>query len=357
MISAGTPAFHLYSNTNMFAMNAFPLETCRNACQACLLNWSDAIQPIIYCYLYYHLKYTLKIIKGNLSTSQVNIQIPAVQTQLKFAWISSFRYWLGELEAVCLHFRTLHNHNGELTGPKAAMATLQRPKVVKRLSWQDMSPASPRIHLTRRIVQLQGNKASADILEQAKQICNEYVEAKLERDGIKNRSLSVAFSNSHQEASQVSNRVQEVGELLELCYPRLYSDISSRVNVPFSSENAVHEVFNNVSSEILSDGLNWARIVALYAFAGGLVAECCKEGRNSFVLDIGNWMYEFAALYMVDWIKSRGGWVRWITFVLETEILKFILKPRMERAYEALKVYKQRTVVINANSIGFLLRL
>ena len=196
------------------------------------------------------------------------------------------------------------------------MATLQRPKVVKRLSWQDMSPDSPRIHLTRRIVQLQGNKASADILEQAKRICNEYVEAKLERDGIKNRSLSFAFSNSStqqsgsEKVSKVSCRVREVGELLERCYPRLYTDISNHVNVPFNSENAVHEVFNNVSSEILSDGLNWARIVALYAFAGALVAECCKDGRNSFVLDIGNWMYEFAALYMVDWIKNKGGWVR-----------------------------------------------
>ncbi|KAL9988654.1 hypothetical protein ACROYT_G003125 [Oculina patagonica] len=177
-----------------------------------------------------------------------------------------------------------------------------------------MSPASPRIHLTRRIVQLQGNKASADILEQAKQICNDYVEAKLEREGIKNRGLSFAFSTQQssgetaEKACKISSRVREVGELLELCYPRLYTDISSRVNVPFSSENAVHEVFNNVSSEILSDGLNWARIVALYTFAGALAAECCREGRNSFVLDIGNWMYEFAALYMVDWIKSKGGW-------------------------------------------------
>lgn len=199
------------------------------------------------------------------------------------------------------------------------MASLQRPKVVKRLSWQDMSPASPRIHLTRRIVQLQGNKASADILEQAKQICNDYVEAKLEREGIKNRGLSFAFSTQQssgetaEKACKISSRVREVGELLELCYPRLYTDISSRVNVPFSSENAVHEVFNNVSSEILSDGLNWARIVALYTFAGALAAECCREGRNSFVLDIGNWMYEFAALYMVDWIKSKGGWVRIIS--------------------------------------------
>lgn len=194
------------------------------------------------------------------------------------------------------------------------MATLQRPKAVKRLSWQDLSPDSPRIQLTRRIVQLQGNKTSADILEQAKQICNDYIEAKLEREGFKNRSWTFTFSNSapRQESgemvSQVSIRVREVGRLLEQSYPRLYKDISGRINVPFNSENTVHDVFNNVSSEILSDGLNWARIVALYAFAGALVAECCKEGRNSYVLEIGNWMYEFAALYMVDWIKSKGGW-------------------------------------------------
>lgn len=194
------------------------------------------------------------------------------------------------------------------------MATLQRPKIVKRLSWQDMAPSNPRMQLTRRIVQLQGNKVYAEILEQAKQICNDYVEAKIERDGMKNRSLSFAFSNPDskpsEKTSEVSHRVQEVGKLLELSYPRLYTDISSHVNVSFSSENAVHEVFNNVSSEILSDGLNWARIIALYAFAGALVSECCKEGRNSFVLDIGNWMYEFAALYLVEWIKNKGGWVR-----------------------------------------------
>lgn len=62
--------------------------------------------------------------------------------------------------------------------------------------------------------------------------------------------------------------------------------------------------------EILSDGLNWVRIVVLYVFVGGLVVECCKEGCNFFVFDIGNWMYEFVVFYMVDWIKSKGGWVR-----------------------------------------------
>lgn len=62
--------------------------------------------------------------------------------------------------------------------------------------------------------------------------------------------------------------------------------------------------------EILSDGLNWVRIVVLYVFVGVFVVECCKEGCNFYVLEIGNWMYEFVVFYMVDWIKSKGGWVR-----------------------------------------------
>lgn len=190
------------------------------------------------------------------------------------------------------------------------MSTIRRAKMVKRLSWQDMSPSSPKIRLTRRIVQLEGEKISAEILRQAKTICNEYIEAKLERDGFTSRSLS---PNSPTEVtsrknSEVSHRIQEIGELLELGYPALYMNISSQLNVSFSNENAVHEAFNNVSSEILSDGVNWPRIVAVYAFCGALVCECYKEGRNSFVLNMGNWMYEFAALHFVEWIKLQGGW-------------------------------------------------
>ena len=47
-------------------------------------------------------------------------------------------------------------------------------------------------------------------------------------------------------------------------------------------------------------------------------------------------------------------------FVLETATLKFVLKPRMPRAYKdykALEVYKQETVAIKTNSVGLVLRL
>ena len=188
-------------------------------------------------------------------------------------------------------------------------AVLSRPTMgAKKLSWNDMTSSSPRIHVTRRILQLQNDKSASEILDRAKQFCSEYVNAKLEREGLKTFSITEKYSDR---PSRVSKRIQEVGVLLEECYPRLYTDISRHINTTLTSESVVNDVFLSVSTEILSEGINWARLVALYAFAGALTVECYEKGKQAFVVDMGNWMYEFAALYMVDWIKRRGGWVSW----------------------------------------------
>lgn len=97
--------------------------------------------------------------------------------------------------------------------------------------------------------------------------------------------------------------------MFEYGYFGFYRDIFGYVNIFFSSENVVYDVFNNVLLEILIDGFNWGWIVVLYVFVGVFVFECCREGCNFFVFDIGNWMYEFVVLYLVEWIKFKGGWV------------------------------------------------
>ena len=97
--------------------------------------------------------------------------------------------------------------------------------------------------------------------------------------------------------------------LLEVCYPGLYTDLSRHVNTSFASKSEVNDVFIGVSSEILSKGVNWARIVALYTFSGALAAECYKRDKKEFVAEMDEWMFEFAALHLVDWIKRKGGWV------------------------------------------------
>lgn len=196
------------------------------------------------------------------------------------------------------------------------MSTLRPTLTKKRLSWLDMNTSSShqKIRITRRIVQLQQDKFASKLLDEGKQLCCEYVDAKLQREGLKRSSGSYWTSNSAQSFGEnwptISTRVQEVGWMLEECYPRLYTDISQHVNVPFTSEEVVHDLFRHVCSEILSDGVNWARIVAVFQFAGALATECYKDSRSVYVNDISSWMYELTAMYLIDWIKRRGGWVR-----------------------------------------------
>lgn len=174
------------------------------------------------------------------------------------------------------------------------------------------STSHQKIRITRRIVQLQQDKFASKLLDEGKQLCCEYVDAKLQREGLK-RSSGSYWTSSAQDFGEnwptISARVQEVGWMLEECYPRLYTDISQHVNVPFTSEEVVHDVFRHVCAEILSDGVNWARVVAVFQFAGALAAECYKDSRSVYVNDISSWMYELTAMYLIDWIKRRGGWV------------------------------------------------
>ena len=208
-----------------------------------------------------------------------------------------------------------------------ARPTLQRPTIQKKLSWQDMANASPRVRVTKRIMKLQQDKVASQLLDQAKQMCTEFVEAKLERDGFlqsnrKNKPTaltSMFISSNIDTAVMVSKRMQDIGEMLEECYPRLYVNIAQHVNTSFTSENIVNEVFNNVATEIVHDGVNWARIAAVYTFAGALTSECYKNNKIGFVSDIANWMYEFSALHLVDWVKKKGGWVSILQLRIKTK--------------------------------------
>ncbi|EDO30802.1 predicted protein, partial [Nematostella vectensis] len=153
---------------------------------------------------------------------------------------------------------------------------------------------------------------AARLLDQAKQLCTEFIDGKLQREGLKRAGITAWTGNTFdgdEKWPTISKRAQEVGWMLEECYPRLYADISRHVNASFTSETVVHDVFSSVCTEIVKDGVNWARIIAVYTFAGALATECYKDSRSVFVTEVSNWMYEFTALHLVDWIKKRGGWV------------------------------------------------
>ena len=64
---------------------------------------------------------------------------------------------------------------------------------------------------------------------------------------------------------------------------------------------------------MFADNITWTRIIALYAFAGGLAVDCVVHGRAIFLGKIVNWLGSFVMRNIAKWIQEQGGWVCPIT--------------------------------------------
>ncbi|XP_074532666.1 bcl-2-like protein 1 [Halichoeres trimaculatus] len=91
----------------------------------------------------------------------------------------------------------------------------------------------------------------------------------------------------------------------ELLYTQAFSDLSSQLDV--TPDTAYHS-FKNVMDELFKDGVNWGRIVGLFAFGGVLCTECFQKGMGELVSRIADWMTVYLDEHISPWIQSQGGW-------------------------------------------------
>ena len=138
----------------------------------------------------------------------------------------------------------------------------------------------------------------------SQKLCEDYIHARLRRSGISDFDLSSTLSNT-----DCSLTLQSMGEILELRYPKLFSKISMHLRITYSNEAVVWGAFNKFAANLFIDGVTWARIIALFAFAGGLAVDCAAHGRAIFLGRIGYWLAAFVAKNLANWIKQHGGWV------------------------------------------------
>lgn len=105
-------------------------------------------------------------------------------------------------------------------------------------------------------------------------------------------------------------------------------NICNRLNV--NSDNASY-VFYELSEEIFESGINWGRIIMLYAFAGKL-AEHCKKTNNEHVIEkVSSWLGN-AVSRKSSWIRESGnGWVG--NFSLFKGKLTFFILCKQENCY------------------------
>lgn len=143
-----------------------------------------------------------------------------------------------------------------------------------------------------------------EITVTSQKLCEDYIHARLRRSGISD--FDMASTMSHSDCSLM---LQSMGQILELRYPKLFSKISVHLRVTYSNEAVVWGAFNKFASHLFIDGITWARIVALFAFAGGLAVDCAAHGRAIFLGRIGCWLAAFVSKNLVKWIKEHDGWV------------------------------------------------
>ena len=148
------------------------------------------------------------------------------------------------------------------------------------------------------------------ISEQAAFLCQKYIEARFTRSELcyydpkrKNEKPFVECSED------VVRTLCEVGALLEKGYPKLYSNVLDQLNCSPVLGIIAANMFNRVSEQIISSGVSWARIIALYAFAGALAYDFTQVGEARLVRCLATWMKQFSTQRLSSWIRKNGGWV------------------------------------------------
>lgn len=104
----------------------------------------------------------------------------------------------------------------------------------------------------------------------------------------------------------VKAALRDSADKFELLFTQAFSDLSSQLDV--TPDTAYHS-FKSVMDELFKDGVNWGRIVGLFAFGGVLCVECVEKNMSELVSRIADWMTMYLDEHISPWIQSQGGWV------------------------------------------------
>lgn len=104
----------------------------------------------------------------------------------------------------------------------------------------------------------------------------------------------------------VKRALQESADEFEQLFTQAFSDISSQLEI---TSDTAYDSFKRVMDEVFKDGVNWGRVVGLFAFGGVLCVECAEKGLGELVPQIADWMTKYLDENINPWIQSQGGWV------------------------------------------------
>lgn len=153
------------------------------------------------------------------------------------------------------------------------------------------------------------NEEYVSIANDANLYCLDYIEERLKRSNIDSNLEFIRPKAVSESTLSISLKIIEVGELLETSYPHLYNNVSKQLKVKLRSEVIVGDIFRNFGRELFREGVTWGRIVALFAFAAAISADCITQGRPELVKNVLSCVRLYVLDHLAVWIRSQGGWV------------------------------------------------
>ncbi|AWP03342.1 putative bcl-2-like protein 1 [Scophthalmus maximus] len=103
----------------------------------------------------------------------------------------------------------------------------------------------------------------------------------------------------------VKEALRDSAHEFEQLFNQAFSDLSLQLDI---TPDTAYQSFKSVMDEVFKDGVNWGRIVGLFAFGGVLCVECVEKNRGELVARIADWMTMYLDEHISPWIQSQGGW-------------------------------------------------
>ncbi|CAL1607029.1 unnamed protein product [Knipowitschia caucasica] len=106
-------------------------------------------------------------------------------------------------------------------------------------------------------------------------------------------------------SSRVKEALRDSAVEFELRFSRAFSDLHRQLHL---TPSTAYTSFASVMDEVFRDGVNWGRVVGLFAFGGALCVECVDKDMSHMVHRIVGWMTVYLDEHIQDWINQQGGW-------------------------------------------------
>lgn len=112
--------------------------------------------------------------------------------------------------------------------------------------------------------------------------------------------------NTFPEESDLDTFIENMCTTIRNEHSSFFESVITTLNV---DERTAKTVFMEISRRIYENGINWGRILTLYAFAGTFAVYFASKGSMELVEQIPNWIAEIFDSYLAIWMVQNGGWV------------------------------------------------